>query len=322
MAFNNRFFPFVLLVILIAACGDKKKPSLAGEDPVEVNDFIDFFPDVKLPYQVSDTSLAKKSRDSLLISYKVFSQFVPDSVSRKLFGKGVKPKIYPLGKATAGSRETYLFVKSIAGTTASASVLVFDKSNNLSGSMSLLQPDRSAGTQQTASMDSRFTLYKNVFKKNGDGSISEGKDVYVFNSDAKNFMLIMTDPLEDKVTELINPIDTFSRKQKYTADYGSGKMNLISIRDGRKKGTLTFFIHFEKNNGECTGELKGDATIKSSTTAEYRQPGESCALQFVFSSSSVKIKELEACGSHRGLRCSFDGTYSRKKEPKAKSSKK
>ncbi len=63
----------------------------------------------------------------------------------------------------------------------------------------------------------------------------------------------MTDPLDDKITELINPIDTFSRKNKYAADYGTGKMNLVSIRDGRKNDQLTFFIHFEKNNGACTG---------------------------------------------------------------------
>lgn len=322
MTVINRVFPFLLFVMLIASCSDKKKPSLSGEEPVEVSDFIEFFPDINLPFQVSDTSLAKKSRDSLLISYKVFSQFVPDSVSRKLFGKGVKPKIYPLGKTISDSKETYLFVKSVTGSTPAAFVLVFDKENDLAGFISILQPDKNAGTEQTASMDRRFALYKNISKKNSDGSMSEGKDVYVFNSDAKNFMLIMTDPLEDKATELINPIDTFSRKLKYTADYGSGKMNLISIRDGRKKGTITFFIHFEKNNGECTGELKGDATMKSPTTAEYRQPGESCALQFVFTSSSVKIKELEGCGSRRGLRCSFDGTYYRKKESKAKSSKK
>ena len=75
-------------------------------------------------------------------------------------------------------------------------------------------------------------------------AVSEGKDVYVLNSDAKNFMLIMTDALDDKVTELINPIDTFSRKQKFTADYGSGKMNLVSIRDGRKSDRLKFFYSF------------------------------------------------------------------------------
>lgn len=58
--------------------------------------------------------------------------------------------------------------------------------------------------------------------------------MYVLNADARNFMLIMTEALEDKVTELINPIDTLPRKNKYSADYSSGKMNLVSVRDGRK----------------------------------------------------------------------------------------
>ena len=54
-------------------------------------------------------------------------------------------------------------------------------------------------------------------------------------------MLIVTDALDDKVTELTNPIDTFSRKQKFTGDYGSGKLNLVSIRDGRKNDRLSFY---------------------------------------------------------------------------------
>ena len=166
-------------------------------------------------------------------------------------------------------------------------------------------------------MDSRYTHYQNsMTRKNADGSISEGKDVYVLNSDAKNFMLIMTDALDDKVTELINPIDTFSRKHKYAADYGTGKLNLVSIRDGRKSDRLSFFIHFEKNNGECTGELKGEAIIKSATVAEYREGGDPCVLRFSFTSSSVTVKEVEGCGSHRGLRCSFDGIFPKKKDQK------
>lgn len=101
-------------------------------------------------------------------------------------------------------------------------------------------------------------------------------------------MLIMTDALEDKVTELINPIDSFARKQKFTADYGSGKMNLVSIRDGRKKGMITFFIHFEKDNGNCTGELKGEAKMISNTMAEYKEAGQPCSIQFNFTSSTDK----------------------------------
>jgi hypothetical protein len=53
--------------------------------------------------------------------------------------------------------------------------------------------------------------------------MSEGKDVYVLNAEAKNFMLIMTDALEDKPTELINPIDTLP-----------GRINILQITDRGK----------------------------------------------------------------------------------------
>ena len=79
---------------------------------------------------------------------------------------------------------------------------------------------------------------------------------------------------------------------------------------------FTFFIHFDKNNGACTGELKGEAIIKSPTVAEYREGGDPCVLRFTFTTGSVILKEEEGCGSHRGLRCSFDGSFARKKEPK------
>ena len=157
---------------------------------------------------------------------------------------------------------------------------------------------------------------------NGDGSLSEGKDAYVFNSETKSFMLIMTDALDEKPAEVINPIDTFSRKNKYSADYVKNKKDYISIRDARKPGKVLFFVHFEKNNGECTGELKGEAALTSSNTAVYSAGGDPCVLQFTFSSSSVTMKEVEGCGSRRGLRCLFEGNYPRKKEIKAKQSKK
>jgi hypothetical protein len=308
----------LVLVILLTAC-KSKKASLAGDEPVEVSDFIDFFPDTKLPYLVADSNLLKKEKDSLLISYKVFTQFVPDTILHKIFGKNAKPKIYPMGK-TQGD-ETYLFAKTLSGDKRTALVLSFDKKNQFIAAMPLLSLDQSAATQQSGSMDTRYTLTKTVDRKNADGNISEGKEVYVLNSGAKNFMLIMTDALDDKATELTNPIDTVSRKQKNTADYGTGKMNLVSIRDGRKSDRISFFIHFEKSNGECTGELKGEAIIKSPSLAEYREGGDPCILQFRFTSSSVTVKELEGCGSRRGLRCSFDGTYPRKKEIKPKATK-
>ncbi len=310
---------FLLIVFALMLACKSKKANLSGEDPVEVSDFIEFFPDVKLPFLVADSNLLKKENDSLLISYKVFTQFVPDSVTTKIFGKTAKPKIYPMGKA--GGAEQYLFAKALSGNKRVAMVVCFDKKDQFIAAMPLLTLDQSANTQQTGTVDSRYTITRTVIRKNADGRTSDGSEVFVLNSDAKSFVLIMTDALDDKVTELINPIDTFSRKQKYTADYGSGKMNLVSIRDGRKSDRLSFFIHFEKDQGQCTGELKGEAIIKSANVAEYRQPGDPCVMRFSFTSSSVTIKEVEGCGSRRGLRCSFDGVYPRKKDQKGKTGK-
>ncbi|MGZ8558024.1 MAG: hypothetical protein ACXWWC_06825 [Chitinophagaceae bacterium] len=315
MTLLRKYSLFAFFLILIAGC-KSKKATLSGDEPVEINDFIEFFPDTKLPFLVADSTLLKKEKDSLLISYTVFTQFVPDSILSGVFGKTAKPKIYPLAKNKGD--ETYLFAKAVSGNKRAALVLGFDKKNQFIAAMPLLSLDQLSATKQTAVMDTRYTLTKNLFRNNKDGTLSEGKDVYVLNSAAKSFMLIMTDALDDKPTELTNPIDTISRKQKYAADYGTGKMNLVSIRDGRKKDRLSFFIHFEKSNGECSGELKGEAILKSPTVAEYREGGDPCILQFKFTSSSVTVKELEGCGSRRGLRCSFDGAYPRKKEIKPK----
>ena len=98
-------------------------------------------------------------------------------------------------------------------------------------------------------------------------------------------------------------------------------MNIVSIRDDIKAGKMNFFIHVDRNNGDCSGELKGVANFTSANTAVYKQPGDACSLQFNFSSSSVTLKEVEACGAHRGVKCSFDGNYPRKKEAKQKTTK-
>jgi hypothetical protein len=309
---------FITALVLLTGCGHKKKPSMTGEDPVKVSDFIEFFHPVKLSYQLADTILPKKEKDSLLISYKVFTQFVPDSVLIKIFGKGVKPKIYALGKAEEPKAETYLFVKTVTNDKKAVLILAFDKKEQFIAAMTALRPDANAATMQSATMDRKYTITKTVLRKNANGSMSEGKDVYMLNAETKNFMLIMTDALEDKPTELINPIDTLPRKNKFSADYGSGKMNLVSIRDGRKNDRIRFFIHFEKNNGGCTGELKGEAMFRSTNTAEYREDGDPCILKFIFSSGSVSLKEEGACGSRRGLQCLFDGSFPRKKDTRPK----
>ncbi|MBK6992460.1 MAG: hypothetical protein IPH34_11795 [Chitinophagaceae bacterium] len=315
----QKYLMVLTAIICLTGCKQKKKISLSGEETVAVNDFIDFFAPLDLPLQFTDTSLlkTKKENDSLLISLKNFNQFVPDSVLQEVYAKGAKPKIYVLGKISVPKAETYLFVKTITNDKKAVFVLGFDKEQQFIAGMPVLRPDLKSATEQSISMDRKYSITKKVVLKNTDGSLSEGRDVYVLNNEAKNFMLIMTDALDDKITELINPIDTLPRKNKYSADYSNGKMNLVAIRDGRKDGKISFFIHFEKNNGACTGELKGEASMKTPNTAVYQVDGDPCQLQFIFSSSAVTLKEIEGCGSRRGLNCAFDGSFAKKKVSKS-----
>lgn len=317
MTLFKQAFLFPLILVLLAGCR-QKKVSMTGDGPVKVNDFIDFFQPLSLPFQLDDAALLKKTSDSLLIGYKVFTQFIPDSVFGPVFGKGVKPRIFALGKTREPDKDFYLFVKMAAGEKRALFILCFDADKKFTAGMPLLIPDRNPQTTQISGIDRRFSLFKTVQKKNADGSISEGKDVYMLDAENKNFILILTDPLEEIKPPLINPIDTLPRKHKFSADYVINKNNLVSIRDGRKPGRLMFFIHFEKNNGECSGELKGEAIMKTATTAEYHATGNLCALQFRFTASSVTISEISPCGSYRGLRCLFDGTYPKKKIPAKK----
>jgi len=308
------------MMAMLPACKHKKKlRSLTGTEPVEVTDFLGFFKPITLPFQFADSSFLKnkKENDSLLISQAVFSQFIPDSVFNSLYGKNEKLKIYALGKVAIPNAETYVFVKTVSGTKKAVHLIAFDKKQQYAGNLLALKPDQDVNTNQSVTMDRRLSITKSLQRKNPDGTMSEGKDVYSFSADAHSFTLIMTDALEDKPTELINPIDTLTRKYKYAADYTSGKMNLVSIRDGRRSDRLSFFIHFDKGK-DCSGELKGEATIRSANTAEYNKDGDPCKLKFIFTSSSVTLKEEEGCGSYRPLNCSFNGSFAKKKTPKQK----
>jgi len=313
-------WPVMIAVFSLLACNSKKKVILSGDEPVDIKDFIEFFQPLDLPYQIPDTSVSKKRADTSLISYKVFTHLVPDTVLTKVFGKGEKPKIYPMGSVKAPEQGTYLFVKALSTDRRAALLLCFDKKDNFIAAMPVMQPDASPATQQLFVIDKRFTLSKNITRRNTDGTISDGKNVYVLNEPAKSFLLIMTDALDEKTVEVINPIDSLSRKNKFSADYQKDKLNFISIRDSKRAGRLLFFVHFEKKNG-CSGEVKGEANFTSATSAMYRTSGDPCTLQFNFTSSSVSMKEIQGCGSRRGVDCIFEGTYPKKREVKKKEQK-
>jgi len=310
---------FLLVLCVLAwisvGCKDKKKTSLTGDEPVEVTDFIEFFPEAKLPIVVADTTLSKKVSDSSLISYSVFTQFVPDSVLKKDFK--VNPKLYPIGRVKEKGRETYLFVKAVQGTKRVAYLVTFDDDEKYLNTLRLVRTGENY-SRVYGSLDKKFQITTYRERKSSGGDITFKRNVYIYNNASNDFTLILTEPNDEIMEEVLNPIDTLSQKNKYTGDYPANKKNFISFRDGKNPSEILFFTHFEKNKGECVGEIKGIARFVSSKKAVYKEAGNPCTLEFTFTTSSVYMKEVEGCGSFRDIRCFFEGTYPKKKNKPAK----
>src|SRR5262245_18697908 len=101
---------FIFAFLMLCSCKGKKT-SLAGNEKVEIADFIEFFPEIKLPLTIADTAIGRKMNDATAISNTVMSSFVPDSMFSKEFGKEGKPKFYAIGRVTDKNKETYMFLK-------------------------------------------------------------------------------------------------------------------------------------------------------------------------------------------------------------------
>jgi hypothetical protein len=270
-----------LLVLFVLACGSKKETE-ETEEGFKYGLFTKKFKTATVPFGLSDTFLLK-NKDTASVSGKRFEAFIPDSLKNKLFGAKAKIKFVPLYALNVSEEEHYYIVKGQSGGRKAALLLAFVK-DQFVAAFPFLTPDDDESTFQQSSIDKAFSISKTVTKK-ANGVAMEGKDVYVFNKDVKTFTLIMTDPLDERSVDLVNPIDTLHKTNKLAGDYSRDKRNIVSVRDGRTPNSLTVFIHIEKDN--CTGEIKGEADITSATTAVYRQAGDPCNLQLTFNGSTV-----------------------------------
>jgi hypothetical protein len=311
------YIHLLFLLWIAVGCQEEKKISLLGDDPVTPNEFIRFFQPLTLPYTLADTVLRSQPYDSLGISLPNLTSMISDSVMGALQLKGGVGRFYALGKVEVPDGETYLLIRQHGRAAARVLVLAFAQDHSLIALLKTISVPPVKGVATTLQIDRRFLFTHLKQRKNTDGSLSEGKEVYALNQASRLFTLIMTEALDEKPTELVNPIDTLSFGHRYAGDYTNGKMNLVSVRDGRKPDRISFFVHFEKKNGACIGELKGEAFWRDPRLAEYRQDGDPCVLQFQFAAGTVTLRE-QRCGSRRDPDCLFDGSFVRKKKPRNK----
>jgi len=310
----NKYLLLIILSVLAVSC-KSKKVTLAGNDDGElsVSEFIDYVQPLPLPYAMTDTILRRKEPDAASINYKLFTRLIPDSLLVRYFG-ATRPRLYAIGKIKAPKAETYVFVKCVTSGKRMLYLVCFDRKDHYAASRPVLYSENSPGVWGSVGMDSKYTLTVTRYRKGANGEIFHTTDDYIYN-DAGSFNLILTESNENKnrVLPLYNPIDTLPRKHKYSGDYAQDKRNIVSIRDSREAGRFHFFVHFEKDNGECKGELKGEAKFVSPGVARYRAYSDPCSVEFTFDGGGVSMKELGGCGVHRDIKCFFEGYFERRR---------
>jgi hypothetical protein len=311
----------VLVAMTFLLCCRHKAADDGGEKKIDPEDFRAMFRTLNLPINFADSTLAKKSTDSPL-SLSIFTQFIDDSLIQKHFGKTIKPRLFASGKLVIKKAETYLFVKALSPSKKVLFIACLDKDGKFRTGMPILIRDDDSEIRYAASIDNKYAISVSRIRKDADGRAIFVRTVFVYNEEGV-FTLIMRESNEGKpkTAQIYNPIDTFAHKHKFTGNYIQDKRNFISFRDGKNNSVIRFFVHFEKDNGSCRGELKGEARFVSSTIARYIANGDPCSLEFNFNEKTVRMKELEGCGNHRDIRCYFDGVYNKQKENVAKPTK-
>jgi len=318
----NKYLLLIALAGLLFSCKSKKLSLAENDESLDAQEFVDFFQPLPLPWQASDTILRRKDGDSTLINYNLFTRFVPDTVLSRYFGKESRPRLHAAGRIRVPEKETYLFVKAAAGSRRVLYILCFDKKNKFAAARPAIYSDNESGVSGQASLDAKYTLSL-LHQRRSNGQILYHKDAYVYTPDI-GFMLILTESNENvsRPPVIYNPIDTLPRKHKFTGDYAQDKRNFISIRDGKDASRILFFIHFEKDDGGCKGELKGTAKLVSANVARYMANGDPCMVDFSFGVEGVTIKEAGGCGNHRDIKCFFEGFFEKRKEHKPAAAKK
>lgn len=307
----------IICLLVFSACGSKEnKDEEVEEGGYSYEKFSARFKTITPPYQLSDTGFLK-NKDTATLRYAEFEGFISDSIRSKIFGKGAKLKYVPLVHMKSSEETSLYVVKAMSGNKKAAFLMAFHKGEP-GDVIPFIVPDSDPSTSQLSSIDRSYVVTKAVSQVKGSAPPKEGRDVYEYDVASQKFSWILTNPLNIENAEIINPIDTMARTHKYAGDYVKDQKNFISIRDGRSSNQLEVFLHIDNKNG-CTGEFKGNLFV-TGTTAIYRQSGDPCALSFRFSGNSVTVSEEEGCGAHRGLDCSFNGTYPRKKAVKPKAS--
>jgi hypothetical protein len=295
------------------------KTDLSGNTPLKINDFNAAFKNIELPIRINDTNLVSFT-DTIKIGRKALEQFLPDSVVDAIAPKLVKnASIFTVGKIEKET-EYYLLLNNKDTKKQTVSVIAFSKKNVFLGYQILTQFDLTQkGSQfygKTLLINKEPTFLIEENKLDPEQGLTNEKKGWAYTE--QGFRLIYLDAnIKPEQKAILNPIDTLPTVNTLSGDYARDKKNFISLRDFGNANKYQFFLHFEKKEGTCVGELKGLLNFNKNQ-ATYSEKGDPCTIQFTITGNVIKIKEDGNCGNHRNMTCYFNDSYDKKRKPKSK----
>jgi hypothetical protein len=313
-----RYLSNLLTLLALIGCAETKT-DLSGNTPLKINDFNAAFKNIELPIRINDTNLVAFT-DTIKIGRKALEQFLPDSVVDAIAPKLLKnASIFTVGKIEKET-EYYLLLNNKDAKKQTVSVIAFSKKNVFLGYQVLTQFDLiQKGSQfygKTLLINKEPTFLIEENKLDPEQGLTNEKKGWAYTD--QGFRLIYLDAnIKPEQKAILNPIDTLPTLNTYSGDYARDKKNFISLRDFGNTNKYQFFLHFEKKEGSCVGELKGLLNfIKNQAT--YSEKGDPCTIQFTITGNVIKIKEDGNCGNHRNMTCYFNDSYDKKRKPKSK----
>ena len=309
---------YILLCCMILACAEKK-PDFTGNTPLTINDFNKVFKAASLPLSISDSNL-KRYTDTLVIGRKALAQFIPDSVVENIIAiKDKKASLHPIIRIEK-EEEYYLLLNVSHPKKQEIAVVVFSKKNEFLDYKVITEfnegnaNSKMYGKNLNINREPSFLVEENKLAE--DNSLTYEKKGWAYTDNS--FRLIYFDSNKKPETKkVLNPLDSMPMNYTFSGDYARDAKNFISIRDYSTAGKYQFFLHFEKKDGSCVGELKGLLTF-TKNKATYTEKGDPCIINFTIQGNVINIKEDGNCGNHRNMTCYFNDSYDKKRKAKKK----
>ncbi|OMP80300.1 hypothetical protein [[Flexibacter] sp. ATCC 35208] len=304
----NKLLIAALALGLFASCKSGGKKS--GADAITFKEFRQSFADSKLPYKLTPELLTSKTGDSTAIDTALISRFLVDTLAKADFPTG-KVSYYPLVSLT-GKQINYLVIKAEDKNTTAAYLCVFDKKDHYLSRVQVAWLNSKSNKKEYFSIDSKEMVKITTETEVTPGHTGTTENFYSVEANGSTALIMTNSTGEAAPGQLFNPIDTLPKKNKFSGDYAAGENSIVSIRDGKDAKSFLFFISFAKESG-CKGEISGTGHFAGANKGEFTDKDTECGIAFQFSASKLTIKEIGGCGAYRGIRCLFEGGFTKKK---------